>query len=93
MVFGPANRFTGNNFAGYSNPATDRAIDQLNLSLRMEDQLRWWAESWRLITEDVAAIGLYHYPNPYLARKGIVGALPKHPLGNAAYQVHTRDLQ
>jgi peptide/nickel transport system substrate-binding protein len=88
QIAGPENRYAGNNLHGYRNPATNEVIERLERSLRREDQLRYWGEAWRLITEDAAVIPMYFITTPLPVRKGLTGAVPTHPLGNAAYKVH-----
>jgi peptide/nickel transport system substrate-binding protein len=92
QIAGPPNRFAGSNLHGYANAATDRAIEQLQDALRPEEQQRFWAESWRLISEDTAVLPLYYYPSTYIVRKGMTGVLPHHPLGAPAYHVHLWDI-
>ena len=60
----------------------------LDVPVRREDQLRYWGEAWRRITEDVAILPLYYVVDSYPVRKGITGMQPKSPLGSAAYQIH-----
>ncbi len=88
QIAGPENRYAGNNVHGYSNPAANEAIERLERSLRREDQLRYWAEAWRIITEDVAVMPMYFATTPLPVRKGLTGMVPRSPLGNPAYQVH-----
>ena len=73
---------------GYSEPATDAAIDRLLTAIRREDQLRYWGEAWRRITEDVAILPMYYRLDSYVVRKGVTGLQPRNPLGSAAYQIH-----
>jgi peptide/nickel transport system substrate-binding protein len=93
QVSGPNNRYAGTNFGGYSNPATDQAIVSLERALRREDQLRYWAETWRQISEDVGVIPIFFTPIPLVARRGVVGWEPKNPLGDPAYGPWTWDIQ
>ncbi len=88
QIAGPENRYAGNNVHGYRNPAANEAIERLERSLRREDQLRYWGEAWRIISEDVAVIPLYFATTPLPVRKGLTGMVPTSPLGNPAYQVH-----
>jgi peptide/nickel transport system substrate-binding protein len=92
FIAGPP-RYVGENRQGYVNPASDAALDRLLRAVRREDQLRYWAESWKVITEDVAAIPMFYTLNTYIVRKGLTGLQPRNPLGNAAYRVHQWDVQ
>lgn len=88
FIAGPQTRYSGENRMGYSEPATDAAIDRLLTAVRREDQLRYWGEAWRRITEDVAILPMYYQVDSYVVRKGFVGLQPRNPLGAPAYQVH-----
>jgi hypothetical protein len=57
----------------------------LERSLRREDQLRYWAETWHQISDDVGVMPVFFIPIPLLARRGVVGWEPKNPLGDPAY--------
>lgn len=92
-IAGQQTRYSGENRQGYRNPASDMAIDRLFTAIRRDDYLRYWAESWRVITEDVGAIMTYFQLDAYIARKGLTGLQQKNRLGNAAYQVHLWDSQ
>ena len=87
-IAGPQTRYAGANVMGYAEPTTDAAIDRLLMAVRREDQLRYWGEAWRRITEDVAILPMYYNVDSYAARKGLMGLQPRNPLGGAAYQIH-----
>lgn len=87
------NRFTGANYNGYTNLALDRVLDNLDRSIRLEDQLRYWAEAWRILTDDVGVISLYFYPQPNAVRKGLVGPIPANSFGSVTWQIHLWDIQ
>lgn len=86
------NRYSGANYHGYANPALDRVVDQLDRSIRFEDQLRAWAGMWQILSEDVAVIPLYFYPQPNAVRKGLSGPIPTNPFGSVTWQIHTWDV-
>lgn len=88
----PANRHSGTNAGGYSNPVTDQAIARLKSSLRPEDQYRAYADAWRQISDDVGTISLHYVPVPYTGRKGITGWQPTSPQGEVAYAPHLWDV-
>jgi peptide/nickel transport system substrate-binding protein len=88
FIAGPQTRYSGENRMGYSEPATDAAIDRLVTAVRRPDQLRYWGEAWRRITEDVGILPMYYQVDSYVVRKGFVGLQPRNPLGAPAYQVH-----
>lgn len=92
-IAGPENRYSGGNRSGYASPAFDRALDELERSLRSADELRQWAEAWRILTEDAAVMGLFFVPQPILVRRGVVGALPGNASGSATWRAHTWDLE
>ena len=88
FIAGPQTHYAGANLMGYAEPKTDAAIDRLLMAVRREDQLRYWGEAWRRITEDAAILPMYYQVDSYAARKGLVGLQPRNPLGGAAYQIH-----
>jgi len=88
FIAGPQTRYAGANLMGYAEPATDAAIDRLLTAVRREDQLRYWGEAWRRITEDVAILPMYYIVGSYPVRKGLTGLQPRNPLGSPAYQIH-----
>jgi peptide/nickel transport system substrate-binding protein len=93
QIAGPNNRYAGTNYEGYSNPATDQAIVSLERALRREDQLRYWGDTWRQISDDVGVIPVFFIPIPLIARRGVVGWEPKNPLGDPAYGPWSWDIQ
>jgi ABC-type transport system substrate-binding protein len=93
QIAGPNNRYAGTNYEGYGDPVTDQAIVSLERALRREDQLRYWGETWRQISDDVGVIPVFFIPIPLIARRGLVGWEPKNPLGDPAYGPWTWDVQ
>jgi len=87
------NRWSGGNRSGYANARTDAALDGIERAIRFEDQLRFWADAWRTITEDVAVLGLFFVPQPIAARKGVEGAFPANAGGSATWRAHTWDVR
>lgn len=92
-IAGPENRFGGSNRAGYSNPTLDHILDELDRQIRFVDEVRYWADAWRIITDDAVAMGLFFVPNPIVVRKGVGGALPANASGSATWRAHTWDVQ
>lgn len=92
-IAGPENRYSGGNRSGYASPAFDRALDELERSLRFSDELRQWGEAWRILTEDAAVMGLFFVPQPILVRRGVLGPLPANASGSATWRAHTWDVQ
>lgn len=86
-------RWAGANYSGYRNPAVDRAIDQLERSVRTDERAMHLAEIWRIVTEDVGAVGLYIRPVPYLVRKGIRGPIPGSLSGSVTSNVQAWEVQ
>lgn len=87
------NRWTGINYSGYSNPVFDRAVQEIDRSVRRADQQRWWAEAWRALTDDAGITGLYITSQPYAVRNGISGAVPASPVGSPAWAIQQWDLR
>jgi len=83
------NRWAGQNYQGYGNPAMDRAIDALDRAIRPDERAANLAEIWRLVTDDAANIGLYIRPVPYMIKKGIRGPIPSSLSGSLTSNVQT----
>lgn len=84
-------RWTGQNRSGFSSPLVDDAIQALGRSIRLEDRLTYAAETWRLITDEVASIPLYIRPVAYIVRKGIEGPIPASLSGSVTSNVQSWD--
>lgn len=67
----------------------DREIDRIETSLTAGDRARGWAEMWRVLTDEVALLPMYYFPNPLIVRSGMTGPLPANPLTPAGHDVHT----
>jgi peptide/nickel transport system substrate-binding protein len=92
-VASPQNRWAPSNRQGYVNPLADELIGRLDRTLRREDRIALWAETNRLLTDEVAYIPLYNFPYPYFVRKTVVGAMPGNPINPPTYFVQTWDVQ
>lgn len=86
------NRYSGGNRSGYASPLVDQALDKIDRSIRFEEELSWWGEAWRHITDDAAVMGLFFVPNPIAQRTGMHGAFAANPSGAAQWRAHTWDL-
>jgi peptide/nickel transport system substrate-binding protein len=89
----PENRFTGSNSGGYSNPVVDRLLDDLDRAIQLPDQLRYWGEVWRILTDEVGVMSLYFSPASQAFRKGVMVSMPKTASGSYLWQLHEWDLQ
>lgn len=92
-ISGPENRYSGGNRSGFNSTIVNDALDRLERSIRFEEELRYWGEAWRGITEDAAVMGLFFVPNPIAARKGVSGVFPANAGGRATWRAHTWDVQ
>ena len=86
---GAETRWAGGNYSGYNNPVMDRAIEQLERSVRTDERAMQLAEIWRIVTEDAGAVGLYIRPVPYMVRKGIRGPIPSSLSGSVTSNVQS----
>jgi len=93
LVAGPQNRWSTSNRNGYVNPAVDDLLDRIDRTLRREDLTALWAETNRVLVDEVAYIPLYNYPYPYFVRNRVVGATPGNPINPPTYFVHTWDVK
>jgi peptide/nickel transport system substrate-binding protein len=83
------NRYAAGNRTGYASAAADRQIDRIETSLKASDRADGWAEWWRVLTDEVALLPMYYFPNPLIVRGGMTGPLPANPLTPAGHEVHT----
>jgi peptide/nickel transport system substrate-binding protein len=93
QVASAQNRYTGTNPHGYQNAEVDRLLATIDGSVRPDERIQLWAEVWRILTDDVAAIPMYYFPSAYVLRKGISGPLPANPVDTPSFMVHTWEAQ
>lgn len=70
------NNWVGNNFSGYSSPQMDEAIDNLESSLNMEDQVHWWGEVQKIFSDDLPMIPLYFNDTSWVAPTNLGNFVP-----------------
>ncbi len=73
LIASDANRWTGTNFQGYSNPRVDALIDQLMVTIDPRDQLPLHQQLVNEAMSDVALMPLYWEVEPTLIAKGVKG--------------------
>jgi ABC-type transport system substrate-binding protein len=73
LTAGPANRWTGSNRAGYTNPAVDALYDKLAVTIAPDERLALHKALLQEVLGDVAYIPLYWEYSPILALKGVRG--------------------
>lgn len=93
LVAGPENRYGAANRSGYVNPRVDELLDRLDASIRPQEELRYWGDVWRIITDDATAMSLYFVPQPIAVRKGVTGVIPPNPSGSTNWRVHLWDIE
>ena len=81
QISAPENRYSGGNRSGYASPVVDDALDRIERAIQLDEQLRWWGEAWRGITQDAGVMSLFFVPQPIAARKGVAGPFPGNPAG------------
>lgn len=72
----PGNGWTGNNVAGYVNPAADRLTDAIEVELDRGRRRALWAELQSLYAEDLPALPLYFRANAFIRPKWLAGVRP-----------------
>lgn len=75
-----ANRFSGRNVAGYSNPRFDALLDRLHVSIDTQEQTRIQVDMAREAFTELPELPLYFLITPVVQRQGWTGSLP----GNGA---------
>jgi peptide/nickel transport system substrate-binding protein len=73
LIASDANRWTGTNFQGYSNPRVDALIDQIIVTIDPREQLPLHRQLVAEAMGDVALVPLYWEVEPTLIAKGVTG--------------------
>ena len=76
----PENRWSGQNYGGWTNAEYDRLVVQFNATVDRSERARRVAEMVQIFTEDVGAITLFMRTQPWAAvseLKGMVVAAPE----------------
>lgn len=75
LLASDANRWTGTNFQGYSNPRVDALIDRVNATIDPRDQIPLHRQLIQEAMNDVALMPLYWEVAPTLIAKGVSGVV------------------
>jgi peptide/nickel transport system substrate-binding protein len=70
-ISSPANRFTGRNRAGYTNPNADLIMERLQVTLDNTERVRLHQDLMRVMMADVPFMFLYWEVLPVFMRKGV----------------------
>jgi peptide/nickel transport system substrate-binding protein len=73
LVANDANRWSGRNVQGYSNPKVDALIDRVLVTLEERDQVELHRQLLHETTDDVALMPVYWQVDPVLVAKGVKG--------------------
>jgi peptide/nickel transport system substrate-binding protein len=76
-----ANRYSGRNVAGYSNPRFDELLDRLRVSIDSQEQTQIQTELAREAFTDLAELPLYFELTPLVVATGWSGSVPGGPAG------------
>jgi len=87
------NRWAGTNSSGYSNSTLDRLLDAIDRSIQRDELMGHWSDTWRIMSDDVAVMSMYYFPQPTAVRKGLTGVLPSNPFGSATREVYRWDME
>jgi peptide/nickel transport system substrate-binding protein len=71
-----ANRYTGRNVSGYSNPRFDELLNRLQSSIDQREQTQIHVDLVREAFTDLAQLPLYFQVTPLVMREGWGGSLP-----------------
>jgi peptide/nickel transport system substrate-binding protein len=75
-IAGEANRYTGRNVSGYSNPRFDDLLTRLQASIDAREQTAINVDLVREAFTDIAELPLYFQVTPLVIREGWTGAQP-----------------
>jgi peptide/nickel transport system substrate-binding protein len=70
-----ANRWSGSNRGGFSNPALDRLYGQYSTTIEVSGRQSLLADMLKLVSEDVALLPLYYAVDSIVVRKGVRGPM------------------
>jgi peptide/nickel transport system substrate-binding protein len=73
LIASDANRWTGTNFQGYSNPRVDTLIDQLTQTIDQREQIPLHRQLLQEAMGDIALMPLYWEVEPVLVAQGVTG--------------------
>ncbi len=73
LLASDANRWTGTNFQGYSNPRVDALLDQIATAIDVRDQVTFHRQLLQEAMGDVALMPLTWEVEPVLIAKGVTG--------------------
>jgi ABC-type transport system substrate-binding protein len=84
----PANRWSGSNRGGWTNPEFDRLAQQFNTTLDRSQRAPLIVQMSRIFSEDAAVISLYFNPTATAFVNGLNGPQPTVPDGTLAWNIH-----
>jgi peptide/nickel transport system substrate-binding protein len=67
------NGFTGNNFSGYTNPAMDQILNEVEASLEPARAKATWAKVQQLAMEELPILPMYFYASSWVVPKDMRG--------------------
>jgi peptide/nickel transport system substrate-binding protein len=73
LIPGPQNRYTGGNFGGYRNPRVDTLVDQLDVTIPVDQRLPLLREHVNILMSDVAFWPMYWDVTNVMALKHVKG--------------------
>ena len=76
MIPSAANNWSGQNYAGYANPAMDKLIDAIEVELDKTKRKALWHDLQALYAADLPALPLYFKADTFILPKGLTGLEP-----------------
>jgi peptide/nickel transport system substrate-binding protein len=90
----PENRFVGKNRTRYSNPEMDVLIEKFVTTVPRAERVQTLGQMLRLMTEDVAALGIFYAPEPMLISNRLVDVhAAKSTEADETWNAHLWDLR
>jgi ABC-type transport system substrate-binding protein len=90
----PENRFTvTGNTARYRNPDLDALVDRYATTIPVAERLQVLAAIVHHQTDQVIAMGLFHYVNPTMATSRLINVTGRGPRSQEAWNAHEWDLR
>ncbi|WP_260260385.1 peptide ABC transporter substrate-binding protein [Vibrio intestinalis] len=70
------NGWSGQNYAGYSNPAMDKVIEQIEAELNVEKRMELWKTFQNIYATELPALPLYYRADSFILPKWLKGVEP-----------------
>ena len=89
----PANRWSGGNRSGWTNPEYDRLVETFSTAIDQNQREQHLSNLVRLLSDDVIAVTLFIRPQPWVYVNDLKGITLVPPEGNMSWNIHEWELR